>query len=249
MSMQLETLLWGDNYIYVLIEGGMAAVVDPGAAGPVRNFLDERGIELDLILITHNHSDHTGGGAELRQAMSCRVAGPPGGWLDPDQVVRDGDVLEFAGQRIETLSVPGHTAHDRAYYLPEQKAVFTGDVLFACGCGRVNTGDMAGMWSSLRRLRALPDDTRLFGGHDYTCENLEFAANLEPHHAAVQARLKRFRVSKAAGTPCAPSTLKEEKQTNPFLRCDDPSLAESLGMTGQSPADVFAVVRGRKDRW
>jgi hydroxyacylglutathione hydrolase len=247
--MQIETVLCGSNCVHMLIENNHVAVVDPGVAEPVRQFLDSGNAELVLILVTHHHGDHTGGCTELRQIHHCRLVGPPGGELQPDHVAHDGDTITFAGHRIEVLSVPGHTKHDLAYYLPEQKAVFTGDVLFSCGCGRVFSGDMERMWTSLCRLRALPGNTRLYGGHDYTDDNLDFAAELCPEDAAVQARLHRFRALEAAGTDRAISTLAEEKETNPFLRCDVLSLTEAIGMAGRPPADVFASLRRRKDFW
>ena len=247
--MKIETLRYGDNWVYVLIESDRAAVVDPGTARPVSEFLSGRDAVLEWILITHHHGDHTAGCGTLQQATECRIAGPAGASVMLDRVVKDGDTIPFAGQSIEALAVPGHTDRDMAYYLPMQKAVFTGDTLFSCGCGRVFGSGMERMWRSLCRLRELPDDTRVYGGHDYTCENLEFAAHLEPDNAAVQDRLRRFKAAAAAGRPAEPATLAEEKQTNPFLRCDVPSFMAAMKMTGRPPAEVFAVARGRKDRW
>jgi hydroxyacylglutathione hydrolase len=163
-----------------------------------------------------------------------------------DDVVEDGAVVKFAGQPVEVLFVPGHTAHDTAYYFPQAQAVFTGDSLFACGCGRMFGRDAARMWGSLCRLRDLPDETRLYCGHDYTLENLEFAAHLEPENAAVRARLDQFRADPGSAMP---STLGEEKRTNPFLRCDTESLAAAAGLPGRTPAEVLAAIRGMKDRW
>jgi hydroxyacylglutathione hydrolase len=248
-DMTIETLRRGDNRVYVLIEGKRTAVVDPGSAEPVRQFLRGRGLTLDLILITHHHWDHTGGCEDLRRSVPCRLAGPKGGSIPLDRAVADGDAIRFAGRSIEVLAVPGHTTHDVAYYLPSHKAVFTGDALFAAGCGRILGADAGRMWRSLCRLRALPDDTHVFDGHDYTLDNLEFAAALEPEDAAVQARLRRFRAAEAAGKPYEASTIGEEKQTNPFFRCDAPGFAAVLGMRGDDPAQVFAAVRSRKDRW
>jgi len=165
-----------------------------------------------------------------------------------DRAVGDGECLDFAGNSIEVLAVPGHTDRCRAYYQPTARAVFTGDTLFACGCGRVR-GGMARMWRSLCRLRELPDETVVFGGHDYTLDNLEFAADLEPDNADVRDRLRHFRENDAAGRRQEASTVREEKLTNPFLRCDDPIFMRSVGMSGRRPAEVFAAIRGRKDRW
>jgi len=242
--MDIETLQVGDNYIYVLIEGDRAAVVDPGVSAPVTALLRERGLTLELILITHYHGDHTGGVAALRQAADCRVAGPSGGAIGVDPVVHDGEVVGFAGHVIEVLEVVGHTDCDVAYYLPAAKALFTGDVLFSGGCGRVLGGQMAQMWLSILKLRALPDDTYLYGGHDYTIDNLEFAAHLEPDNRDVRERLVRVETGDETA-----ATLAEEKRTNPFLRCDSDAIAEAIGRPDDDAAEVFAAVRRRKDRW
>lgn len=243
--MHIEILRVGDNFIYVLIDGEKAAVVDPGMARPVQALLDAEGLTLELILLTHYHGDHTGGVAALRRA-GCDVVGPRGGGVDLDRTVGDGETIDLASRAIDVLAVPGHTAQDTAYYLPEAKALFTGDVLFACGCGRMFSRDAHQMWASLCRLRDLPDDTRVYGGHDYTLESLEFAAHLEPDNTAVRERLTRFRSDPEAALP---STLAEEKATNPFLRSDCVDLAEAVGLTGCSAAEVFGAIRGMKDRW
>ena len=234
-AMDIRTLRYAENFIYMLLEGRRAAVVDPGAAQPVTAALQAQGCTLELVLITHHHADHTGGVAELKEQSQCRVVGPPGGLTAVDEPVGEGDVVSFPGCSIEVLSVPGHTAHDVAYYLPGAKAVFTGDTLFAGGCGRVFSGRPQVMWASLCRLLALPEDTRVYGGHDYTQENLEFAASMDPDNAAVRERLDVFCRREAEGRPFEASTIAEEKRTNPFLRCRD--------------AADFARVRSRKDAW
>ncbi len=243
--MQIETLRIGENFVYVLSVAGRAAVVDPGVADPVASYLEEAGLTLELILLTHYHGDHIGGVAALRRATRD-VVGPAGGSLDLDHTAMHGDVIDFAGYSISALAIPGHTTHDTAYYLPEAQAVFTGDVLFACGCGRMFGCDADRMWASLSRLRDLPDETRVYGGHDYTLENLEFAAHLEPDNAVVRDRLDQYRADPGSAMP---STIAEEKRTNPFLRCDTEAVAEAAGLPGHSAADVLAAVRAMKDRW
>jgi hydroxyacylglutathione hydrolase len=233
--MNISTLRHGDNFIYVLHEGGSAAVVDPGVAPPVHDALQALGCSLELILITHHHSDHAGGVAPLKKATGCRAVGPSGGLAALDQLVGEGAVVPFAGHTMRVLSVPGHTQHDVAYYLPDEKALFPGDVLFAGGCGRMFSGPAELMWESLCRLRALPDDTRVFGGHDYVLDNLEFAAFVETDNADIRERIGRFRRNSGAGAPFEVPTLAEEKRTNPFLRCRD--------------AAEFARLRSRKDQW
>lgn len=245
--MKIETLHSGDNFIYLLLDGKQAAVVDPGTAFPVERALTACGATLELIILTHLHGDHTGGCRALKDATGCRVVGPTGGGPLLDTIVQGGDVVPFAGASIDVLAVPGHTEIDLAYHLPEAGAVFTGDTLFACGCGRLFGADPITMWSSLCRLRALPPETRVYGGHDYTLENLQFAAHLDPDNAALQERLQAFQ--RREGTDTEISTIAEERQTNPFLRCDTPELAAALGMQESDPAAIFAEIRHHKDRW
>ncbi len=245
--MKIETLRSGDNFIYLLLDGQRAAVVDPGSAAPVERALAACGATLELILITHHHGDHTAGCRALKRATGCRVVGPPGGAALMDACVGDGDGVPFAGTRLSVLSVPGHTRHDLAYYAADAQAVFTGDTLFACGCGRIFGADPGTMWSSLCRLRALPDKTRVYGGHDYTLENLQFAAQLEPRNAELQKRLHEYAHRGKASTE--PSTVADERSTNPFFRCDTPELRDALQMQDVAPAALFAEVRRHKDRW
>jgi hydroxyacylglutathione hydrolase len=233
--MDILTLKHGDNFIHLLLAGRQAAAVDPGAAEPVAAALQAQGCMLELVLITHHHGDHTGGVSELKKRFSCRVVAPAGNLAPSHETVAGGERVPFSGCSIQVLAVPGHTANDVAYYLPGAQAVFTGDTLFAGGCGRVFSGQPQVLWASLCRLRALPAGTQVFGGHDYTRENLEFAAHIEPGNAAVRARLDGVRRRESEGGPFEASTLAEERQTNPFFRCRD--------------AADFARVRALKDAW
>jgi len=246
--MKIVTLGYGDNFIYLLLDGQRAAVVDPGAAAPVLEAIKAHEAALDFILLTHHHGDHTGGCSALKRATGCRVAGPSEGSVPIESLVNEGTPLAFSGRPITVMAVPGHTAHDVAYFVPGVNAVFTGDTLFAGGCGRLFGADAATMWASLCRLRALPDETCVYGGHDYTLDNLQFAADLEPHNAAVAARLRQHLARGSVG-PSAPSTIAEERLTNPFFRCDTPELMATVKLPHASPAAVFAEVRRRKDRW
>jgi hydroxyacylglutathione hydrolase len=238
----------GDNLIYLVSEGASCAVVDPGEARPVLDALSRLGGRLQLILITHTHADHTGGCAELKHATGCRIVGPAGTPGMDEEAVEAG-VVTCAGVRFDILGIPGHTDSHVAYHSAQAGIVFTGDALFAGGCGRVFGGDFGRMRESLMRLRALPDATRVYGGHDYVIENLTFAAGLEPGNADVRVRLECERRRCAAGRPLAASTLEEEKRTNPFLRCDDLSFVQAVGMQGADPTAVFAAIRRRKDRF
>ncbi|MBT3194513.1 MAG: hydroxyacylglutathione hydrolase [Verrucomicrobia bacterium] len=247
--MEVETLLHGDNYIYLLIDGDEAVVVDPGAAPPVLEALDQHRASLKLILLTHYHGDHTGGCIPLKQASRCRVLGSAGGPIPLDEEVSESRTITFAGLSISVFSVPGHTSHDVAYYVPQAKLLFTGDTLFAGGCGRLFTNDPERLWSSLSRLRALPGDTRVYGGHDYARDNLEFAAALEPENTAIRQRLNGLIKRERMGPPHPPSTLAEECKTNPFLRCDSPEVRVAVNLPEGSAVAVFAELRRRKDHW
>ena len=244
--MEIQTIRSGDNYIHLLLDGRRAAVVDPGNAALVERALADTGASLELVLITHHHGDHTGGCSALKRATGCRIVGPPGG-ARFDTQLQDGDSVPFAGTKLTVLSAPGHTRNDLAYHLPEANAVFTGDTLFACGCGRLFSRDAEAMWSSLCRLRSLPGETRVYVGHDYTEDNLQFAIHLDPDNAELQKRLRDYK--SGSGSRLAPSTIAEERSTNPFFRCDTPELMAALKMQGIPPAEVFAEVRRRKDRW
>lgn len=231
-----------DNYVHIVQAGNLFVVVDPADAEPVIRKLEGREVSSLLVLITHDHGDHTGGCRALKQAFKCEVAGGP--WLSVDRTVEDGDEVVCGALKFLALSVPGHTTDHLAYYEPALGVLFTGDTLFHAGCGRVLTGDMGGMWASLQKLRSLPDAVRVYCGHDYTIENLEFAVSIEPSNADIRARLASERVERATF-----STIGLEKRTNPFFRADDPFLMQALGMRSHPPRDVFAELRRRKDAW
>jgi hydroxyacylglutathione hydrolase len=242
-----------DNYIWTLRDDRHAAVVDPGEAGPVSRYLEKEGLRLVAILATHHHPDHTGGIAELVAARKVPVFGPKGEPIPAlTRPVGQGDevnVPELAAL-FTVLDIPGHTRAHVAYY--GLGALFCGDTLFACGCGRVFEGTPEQMVDSLAKLAALPDDTRVYCGHEYTLANIEFARKVDPGNAELAAREERARTLRAAGKPTLPSTLGEERATNPFLRCAEPVVVESankyLGARVADPVRVFAAIRDWKNR-
>jgi hydroxyacylglutathione hydrolase len=237
----------GDNYIFLISHASDAVVVDPGAALPVEALLRQHALRLTGIIVTHPHGDHTAGCAALKQHAACKVAGPAAGGFD--RSLREGDVVELPGGRARVLETPGHTASDISFYDETNTALWCGDTLFAGGCGRVFGGGYATMWQSLSRLRDLPDETRIYCGHEYTVDNLAFAADLEPDNAMVQQRLEAARATVARREATVPSLLGLEKRTNPFLRADSPALRRAVGMPDAPAAEVFAEIRRRKDRW
>ena len=240
-----------DNFAYLVGRDGAreALVVDPSEAVPVLQALERRGLALAGILCTHHHWDHIGGIKELCE----RYPGIPVIASDHDvsriegvtEGMADGGSLTAIGLSIECLKVPGHTLGALAYCVED--AVFTGDTLFGAGCGRLFEGTPAQMHASLTRLAALPVETKVYFGHEYTRSNLAFARSLEPENAATQTRLERAAVPKNSCT--TPSSLEEERATNPFLRCNELSVRVSLGeaFVHASDVEVFAEVRRRKD--
>ena len=241
-----------DNYIWTLRDARHAAVVDPGEAGPVRRYLAEHALELVAILATHHHPDHTGGIAELVAARKVPVFGPKGEPIPAlTHPVAQGDKVGIAelSASFSVLDIPGHTRAHVAYY--GLGALFCGDTLFACGCGRVFEGTPEQMLASLTKLAALPDETRVYCGHEYTLANIAFARKVDPGNAELAAREERARALRAAGRPTLPSTLGEERATNPFLRWREPAVVESankyLGARVSDPVRVFAAIREWKN--
>lgn len=232
-------------------EANLTASIDAPEASRVTTALDEKGWRLTHILTTHHHADHTGGNAELKAATGCRIIGPrteaakvPG----IDEPVGEGGAFAFGAHRIEVLDTPGHTAGHITYVIPSARVAFVGDTLFAMGCGRVIEGTPQMMWDSLKKLMALPNDTTVYCGHEYTQANARFALTIEPDNAALQKRAKEVDEMRAAGKATLPTTIGLELDTNPFLRPHVPAIQKQLGMEGRPEWEVFAEIRERKNR-
>ncbi len=249
-----------DNYAYLIVDRGTgeAAVVDCAEARPVLDEVRRRNARLVAVLATHHHFDHVGGNTDLLAAVpGLRVYGSAD---DAPRIpgitdrVRDGDTVAVGGLRGRVIMIPAHTSGHVAYHFPSEAAVFTGDTLFAGGCGRLFEGDAAQMMQSLGKLAGLPDDTRVWCGHEYTEKNLRFAETLEPGNRTLAEKLARVRDLRAAGKPTVPSTIAEEKATNPFLRTGSPELAASVrarrpDLPPGDPVALFAAVRALKDAY
>ena len=243
-----------DNYAFLLHETatGETALIDAPEAAPILSALDLRGWRLSEIWITHHHDDHIQAADALRAATGATVTGHG---RDArrlprlDRAVADGETFDFAGHAVQVMDVSGHTMGHIAFHVPDAQAVFTGDSLMALGCGRLFEGTAPVMWASLQRLAALPPATRVCSGHEYTQGNARFARTIEPDNPALISRIADIDAARAAGQPTVPSTLATECATNPFLRADLPSVQEALGLSGYDPAEVFAEIRSRKDRF
>lgn len=241
-----------DNYAYLVHNGktGQTALIDAPEAGPIRQALDTRGWKLSDILITHHHWDHIDGVAALRDGARVIGAAADAHRLPPlDLGVVAGQRFTTCDSDVEVMDVSGHTVGHVAYYVPSNEAVFTADSLMALGCGRLSEGTPAQMWDSLQRLAALPPDTLVCSGHEYTAANARFAVTIEPGNPALQARIHAITSARKAGLPTVPSILELELQTNPFLRAGLPEVKAAIGMPDATDVAVFAEIRARKDRF
>jgi hydroxyacylglutathione hydrolase len=241
-----------DNYAYLIHDAdtGATGIVDPSEAEPVFRALERRGLTLTHILNTHHHWDHTGGNLALKEASGAQIVGPradaeriPG----IDVALGEGDVWTFGSEDARIFDIPGHTRGHIAFWFADSRAVFTGDTLFAMGCGRLFEGTPEQMWTSLQKLMALPPETRVYCGHEYTQANARFAITVEPDNVSLAERARVVDRLRADGKPTIPSTIDIERATNPFLRPTSASLAHTVGLAGADPVAIFAETRRRKD--
>jgi hydroxyacylglutathione hydrolase len=243
-----------DNYAYLLRDAdeGICAVVDPSEAAPVKAALDARGWRLTHILNTHHHPDHTGGNARLKQEFGVQVVGPG---KDRERIpaldtgVDETTPFALGSHNARVLEIPAHTRAHIAFVFDGDDAVFTGDTLFAMGCGRLFEGTPEMMWKSLSKLMTLRDSMRVYCGHEYTLNNGRFALTLEPGNDDLVQRMRDVEKRRAEGVPTIPSTIGLEKKTNPFLRPDSTEIRRTLDMERAGDVEVFAEMRSRKDRF
>lgn len=254
-ELQVELVpVLSDNYVYLAHEPASqeTAVIDPAVAEPVLEAAHDKGWRITHILNTHHHGDHTGGNLEVQKATGAPIVGPK---YDEDRIpgiqiaLEEGDTYAVGQAEAEVFFTPGHTRGHICFWFKDADVLFSGDTLFILGCGRLFEGSAGDMWHSLRKLRDLPDSTRVYCGHEYTQTNARCALSVDPHNAALAARAKEIDALRAEGKPTIPGTLAQERATNPFLRADAAELAKAIGMEGADPVDVFAAVRERRNQF
>ncbi len=238
-----------DNYAYCIACGMDAAVIDASDARPVLDCLERRHLALRMILSTHHHADHTGGNIVLRKKTGCRIMGGDRRIAGINRLLKDGEIVTEGAFTAEAIAVPGHTAGCMAFYFKELSALFTGDTLFYAGCGRIFEGNAHQLYGSLKKLCALPPETNIFCGHEYTLGNLQFAKAVEPRNRAIDERTVSVRMLLDNGRPSGPCTIEREMETNPFLRVDQEAVRNAAGLPGAPSEAVFSELRKWKDRF
>ncbi|MBA84908.1 hydroxyacylglutathione hydrolase [Thalassobius sp. S69A] len=255
MPLELVTVpCLSDNYSFVIhdAETGDTAVVDVPDAAPISAELKRRGWRLTHILLTHHHWDHIDGVPDLLAAHPAKVVGAAADAhrLPPlDIALSEGDTLKLGSETASVLDVSGHTIGHIAFHFPDSQLLFTADSLMALGCGRLFEGTPDQMYASLSKLAALPPETTVCSGHEYTASNAKFALTVDPGNAQLISRDAAIAQARAAGQPTVPSLLSQELATNPFLRCHTEGVQKAVNMIGADPALVFAEVRKRKDNF
>ena len=243
-----------DNYIYLLHDAvsGETAVVDPALAQPVLDVLNQHGWQLTYILNTHHHGDHVGGNLELKRHTGCQIIGAN---ADKhripalDRAVVEGDVINLGTHSAQVMETAGHTSGHIVYYFAKDNALFCGDTLFVMGCGRLFEGSAEQLWQSLQKLKTLPADTRVYCAHEYSQNNGRFALTVEPDNIALQEKMTVINQLRANGLPTVPSTIGEELATNPFFRTDNPALQANFKGIVNTPVELFAKLRHKKDNF
>lgn len=253
MAVKIEQFMCRSDNFGILAHdpaSGETAIIDAPEERPILEAIARTGWTPTVLLVTHHHGDHVEANLALKQRFGLKIVGPkaeaakiPG----IDETVAEGDELSLLGETVRVIETPGHTAGHISYFLPKSGIAFTADTLFALGCGRIFEGTPALMMASLKKLAALPADTAVYCGHEYTLSNARFALSVDPTNSALKERVKEIEALRAADKPTLPTTIGQELATNPFLRWHDPAIRKNLGMQTASDEAVFAEIRKRKD--
>jgi hydroxyacylglutathione hydrolase len=249
LSVQVLPIL-EDNYVFIIedVRTGALAVVDPSEAGPVLDVIDGR--RVDLILNTHHHWDHVSGNTEIKRKTGAHVIGPAAEADDIpgiDRGVLEGDRIDFAGHVVRVIDIPGNTIGHIAFWFEEAGLLFSGDLIFHLGCGRVQEAMPAQMWTSIDKIRSLPPETLIYSSHEYAADNARFAVTIEPDNASLRQQIGLIEERRQAGCPNVPSTLATELAANPFLRVDQATIRSRLDCQESANWEVFAKLRRMKD--
>jgi hydroxyacylglutathione hydrolase len=253
MTLQIDQFMCRSDNFGVLVhdpKSGETALIDAPEEAAILAAIERTGWKPTHILTTHHHGDHVEANLALKQRFGLTIVGPaaesakiPG----IDRTVADGDTFAFGGETVRVIATPGHTLGHVTYYLPKAGVAFAGDTLFALGCGRLFEAKAPVMYDSLKKLAALPLETTVYCGHEYTLSNARFALSVDPTNSALKERAARIEAKRARGEATLPTTIGDELATNPFLRWHDPVIRRNLGMEGAADADVFGEIRKRKD--
>ncbi|UJW75149.1 hydroxyacylglutathione hydrolase [Rhizobium sp. SL42] len=254
-SLEIDVFLCRSDNFGVLLhcpDSGLTACIDAPELEPILAAAERRDWTITHIFTTHHHGDHVEANLALKERFNCEIIGPrneavaiPG----IDRTVGDGDEFAFGKHLVRVIETPGHTAGHVCYHLPEDKLLFSADTLFALGCGRLFERSAIDMWHSLQKLAELPDETIVYFGHEYTLSNARFALTIDPDNSRLKSRAEDIEIMRARGDFTVPTTIALEKETNPFLRANDPDIRRTLGMPTESDEDVFAEIRKRKDNF
>ncbi len=243
-----------DNFSYLIKDNqtNTVAIIDPSEFDPCDEKINQKYKKLDFILNTHHHFDHVGGNTELKRKYGSKILGfekDRNRIPEIDILLKDGQEFKIGNLNFKTIFIPGHTLGHIAFYFEKEKVVFTGDTLFSLGCGRVFEGTYQQMFDSLNKIKNLPEDTKIYCGHEYTKNNLKFCVEFNPNNNYLKDKEKVIAAKIKDKKPTIPSTIRDEMQTNIFLRYDDPDVKGTLNLRNASDLEIFTKLRDLKDNF